>query len=163
MTSTGSGSSSVAATETVDTGGATLQSGEAMTIVNEKASPGSNVWKLVPAPKPPQEVLKLTLKRSYWETFVSTVRGLPRQLAVMKIKAEKMRILSEAYKRGSLSKDDADFLNAAMRHDVDAVFDQFEKELKKLLKIEPGELPQSAMVKIELVQQITVWLDNLVQ
>ncbi len=50
-----------------------------------------------------------------------------------------------------------------MRHDVDAVFDQFEKELKKLLKIEPGELPQSAMVKIELAQQITVWLDNLVQ
>ena len=90
MTSTGSGSSSVAATETVDTRGATLQSGEAMTIVNEKASPGSNVWKLVPAPKPPQEVLKLTLKRSYWETFVSTVRGLPRQLAVMKIKGEKM-------------------------------------------------------------------------
>ena len=113
MTSTGSGSSSIAATETVDTGGATLQSGEAMTI--EKASPGSNVWKLVPAPKPPQEVLKLTLKRSCWETFVSTVRGLPRQLAVMKIKAEKMRILSEAYKGGSLSKDDADFLNAAMR------------------------------------------------
>ena len=87
MTCTGSGSSSIAATETVDTGGATLQSGEAMTI--EKASPGSNVWKLVPAPKPPQEVLKLTLKRSYWETFVSTVRGLPRQLAMMKIKAEK--------------------------------------------------------------------------
>ena len=132
--------------------------------VQRVSSSSGNIWTFKDAPKQPAGLLKLTLKhKSHWEKFKSAIQELPRQHALRKIEAEKQKILQEAYKRGSLTPDNVDFFNKAMREEVEEVFGEFRKNLEVVIKIEPNETTQSAIVKVQLVRELTKWLEDLIQ
>lgn len=133
-------------------------------IATQIPSSSGNVWAFKDVPKPPEPMLRLTLRhQSSWEKLKSATRQLPQQHALRQIEAKRQRILQEAYKSGSLSQDDVDFLNQSMKAEIDSVFDKFQKNLQETIKIEPGESAEIAREKIQLVKEITKWLESLMK
>ena len=144
--------------------GRALPTTGAAKVVKQMPSASGNVHTFKDVPKPPEPMLRLTLRhKSTWKRFKSTVREFPQQYALRNIEAERQKILQEAYKRGSLSPDDVNVLNQSMREEITRVFDEFKKNLQETIKIEHGESAESALLKIGLVEEITQWLKDLMK
>ena len=124
-----------------------------------------NLWTFKDAPKPSQEILRITLKqKSYWETFKETVspRGIARKFHLMKIESDKQKVLQDAYKRGQLTQTDVDFLNKCMSDEVREVFEEFRKKLEEIVKIEKGDTADVAMTKLKILEATIGWLEELI-
>lgn len=124
--------------------------------------PGSKVFTLKDIPPRPTLVLKLTqTQKSYWERFIEAVRGLSPRDFLKSLHDEKKRILAKAKKGETITEDETDFLNSAMREEIDQVFDNFKLSLQDILRIEQTDDPQMILFKVSFTQQLLKWLDAL--
>ena len=124
-----------------------------------------NLWTFKDAPKPPRVILKATLKqKSYWEMVKETIspRDITRKLLLRKIESQKQKVLEDAFKRGRLTQDDVDFLNKCMREETREVFEDFQKKIQELVRIEAGEDSRTAMAKIKILKATINWLEELI-
>ena len=65
-------------------------------------------------------------------------------------------------KRGEqISQGELDFLNKAMKEEIDGIFDKFKQQTKQVLRIEPQDDPQTIVFKVSLAQNLLKWLEAL--
>ena len=127
-----------------------------------RQKPGTKTFTLKDMPQRPQMVLKLTLpQKSYWERFVDTVRSLAPREFLAALQGEKKKILAKVKRGEQISQGELDFLNKAMKEEIDGVFDNFKQQTKEVLRIEPQDDRQTIIFNVSLTQNLLKWLEAL--
>ena len=89
------------------------------------------------APQPP-ETLRLTLgQKSMWDYCVETCKGMSPAKLLEYFNSEKKRITEAVKERGSITHEEADFLNRMTRDNITEMLDNFKEEVLVQMKVSP--------------------------